>query len=233
MIQITRVIRALLVPSGTLLWILAFLLVCSPPALSATQAEVAMRVSNAMQLLQQYKPSPSVDDVQSLSVLRSAINAMESATDVPSLTPQNFIQQRRLLVEGWAKIIKAIDNSYDPSFNPNNREDLPSTCVIPPGGLQCGADPKEITDPQARAQYISQVQENEEKEKQVLHYKQVHILDMAAMSILRSTLELLRDVAPEGGSSDYAALDAILQHNGLNQARRERIDVMLSATPTP
>jgi hypothetical protein len=158
---------------------------------------------------------------------------MLTAIDVPTLTVQDFTRQRRMIVEGWAKIIKATDESYDPSYDTNDLAERPLTCVIPPGGLPCGTDPKYISDPQARAQYTAQLQANEKHYKQATYYQQVHNLDLGAMSILNSTLDLFREVAPEGASSDYAALDAVLQQSGLSHARRQRIDAMFNATPTP
>lgn len=233
LMNLYRATKALTVSALAASFICFALMAGAHEARSATQADVAARVSNAMRELQQYKPAPSLHDPQALSSLRSAVYTMQLATDVTALTPQNFVGQRRLLVAGWANIIRALQQSYDPSFDPNNVADLPSSCIIPPKGFPCGADPNHITDPQARAQYVNELRANLEKSKQALYYQQVHNLELGTMSIFGTMLTVFRKVAPEGATSDSAALDAILQQNGVSQARRQALDVLITATPSP
>lgn len=68
---------------------------------------------------------------------------------------------RRETLETWLALVALIDKSLDPSFNP---KDLPSTSVIPPrsGNVAYppGADPKLISDPQARQQYEAAIKKN-------------------------------------------------------------------------
>jgi hypothetical protein len=194
--------------------------------------QLDMRTVSAMQALQRYSSSHSFSD------LRSAISTMQTAADIGSLTPTNFIAERRTLVHGWALILKAIEQSYDPTFHPNNPSDVPNSCVVPPrepSGRQAPAcaDPEEVQDPKARADYISAIKANDLKRQRTNRYRQLFNIDEEAMSSLEMTLTLLRKIAPEGATPDFPALDGILRQAGLSQSRREQIDRYFYAGGAP
>jgi hypothetical protein len=151
------------------------------------------------------------------------------AFQVRTFTPRNFVEQRRELVWNWAQILKAIQDSYDPNFNPKDFRDLPAVCVVPPREangrqLQCGEDPNAIQDPAARAAYIGALRLNDAKNRRVGYWSQLSRLDDEAMGSLEVRLELLREVAPAGMPSDAATIDRVLQKAGLSDARRKEID---------
>jgi hypothetical protein len=190
----------------------------------------ASRTASALQDLQRFKSSHSLED------LKSAVYTMFGATSLDALTPENFVTQRRSLVQAYADILKTIEQSYDPTFDPANRNDLPQNCIAPPreaGGHQLPscADPNDLKDPVARATYAAALQANDLKNKRAIRYQQLKNIDDVAMSNLSATLDLLRSVAPDGTGPDFAALDAILRQVGLSDARRTKIDAMFYARP--
>ncbi len=197
-----------------------------------TSTQLDMQTVSAMQSLQRYKSSHSFSD------LRSAIYTMQTAADIGSLTTSNFITERRTLVRGWALILKAIEQSYDPNFNPDDPNDIPDSCVVPPrepNGRQAPAcaDPQEVQDPQARAQYIADIRANDLKRQRTSRYRQLFNIDEAAMGSLQMALDLFRKVAPEGAAPDFAALDGILRQAGLSEVRREKLDAYFYAAAAP
>lgn len=205
------------------------------PARAATcdSHVIDTRVASALGILQRFESSRRVNDVNSLGDLQSAIDTMQSAPDVHALTSENFLAQRRTIVQGWGQILKVIEQSYDPAFNPDNVNDIPTTCVIPPGGFPCTVNPSVIQDPKARAVYVSALQDNALKLKRANYYGRLHVLDMGAMTILEVTLRVFGKWAPNGVGPDFAALDDILRRTTLSDARRKTIDAMFYANARP
>ena len=70
---------------------------------------------------------------------------------------------RRETLQLWLALVALIDKNLDPDFN---SKDLPSTSVAPPpsGNLAYppGADPKLISDPQARQRYEAAIKQNQQ-----------------------------------------------------------------------
>lgn len=209
----------------------AVLTAVSVDAVQSNSTAVSARITAALNILQRFDASRKPDDVNSLSTLQSAIDAMESANYLHALTVENFVAQRRLVVEGWARIIKSIERSYDPAFDPNNARDVPKTCVIPPDGQTCGADASSIKDPNARAAYVAELQRNTLNLKRAVYYQRLHAMDMGAMTILQVNLRVFNKIAPEGVGPDFVALDNILRQTGLSNARRSTIDAMFYPVP--
>jgi hypothetical protein len=198
-------------------------------ASASTQSDA--RVSAALQALQRYKTSDSLRD------LSSAVTMMDGTIDLTALTPQNFTAKRRNLVQAWAKILAAIEQSYDPTFDPADPRNLPSACVVPPKEsdgtqLPACADPNELKDPNARESYVAAIQTNNQLIERSNYYQQVLRLDERAMRGLQMSIQLLKSVEPEGTGTDFSALDAIVQQAGISQARRTKIDGFLSEQPT-
>jgi hypothetical protein len=144
-----------------------------------------------------------------------------------------YASSRRELVQAWATIIKAIEQSYDPSFNPKQR----FSCPIPPppasGQLQPCSDPASISDPTARAQYETALANFKLQLAKARRYQQLVNIEGGAFSGLNMSLKLMSEVAPDGTSPDFAALDSILQQTGLATATRAKIDAMFYAGPGP
>ena len=207
---------------------LALTLVCSSVATAATPGtnQTQSRVASAMQGLQRYK------SLHSFSDLRSTLYKLQSAIDVTTLTPDNFIESRRSLVNGWAQLLREIELAYDPTFDPNQHFSCPEPGRQPDGteARPC-ADPSVIQNPQARTAYALRLNAFHLRLKQAAHYQDVHNLDEGAMVTLSTGLDVLRKVAPNGAGPDFAALDAILQQAGLSKPRRSNIDAMFYGGP--
>lgn len=198
----------------------------------AAEAITSSHVTSSAQALQRYKTSHSLVDLEAATV------AMEGSVDVELLTPENFIATRRNFVEGYATLLAAIERAYEPNYNPYDPKNMPDVCVQPPrepdGRMQppC-SDPNEVRDIRTREQYIAAIKANEIRREQARRYISILHLDERAMGILRLELGVFRDIAPEGVSADYAAIDSILQRAGLSSARRAKIDAMLYTRPEP
>jgi hypothetical protein len=124
-----------------------------------------------------------------------------------------------------------IEQSYDPSFDPRNPNDLPQSCIIPgEGGLLCGADPQEIHDLKARAAYVAALRENEAKRQRASYYVTLNHIDDDAMASLELTLKFLRIIAHKEIPPDAAALEDILQKAGLSDSRCKELDSYISPT---
>jgi hypothetical protein len=180
----------------------------------------------AAQMLARFQSSHAMAD------LSSAVDKMYIAPDFNGLTPQNFTAQRRIIVAGWANIIKAIDGQYDATFDPKMP---PLPCPMPPqaagASLMPCSDPSLISDPTARAAYAKEMTAYQRFNVQVAHYWAVRKIDESAMTDLEMTLGLFRQLAPKGTPSDFTALDGILQQTGLSSSRRAAIDAMIKPHP--
>ena len=185
------------------------------------------RIDLSSQALARFASSHSMSD------LRSAVDALDGTIDIGNLTPENFISTRRAIVGAYARVLKAIEQSYDPTFNPSNPADLPEVCVKAPEGLPSCTDPMDVKNAQARAAYVAAIQANALKANRAARYQQLYNLDQGAMVGLSMSLDLLRKVAPTNIGPDFAALDGILRQAGLSDARRAKIDAMFYARPQP
>ena len=158
--------------------------------------DVTVHTAGASRALQTYSRSHSIGD------LRAAVYEMVAAGNLHALKPDTFVVQRRTVVRGWAQVLKAIEDSYDPTFDP--------------------ADPKNRPVWQhATQQQLARMN----------HYLDVQHVDMLAQSSLKVQLDQFRKVEPDGTDADFAALDGILQHAGLSSARRMKINSMFYARP--
>jgi hypothetical protein len=220
-ITITKVLRQRVIIAAPTF---CFLIAALGTNLSAAPVsyENASRVADALRQLDRFKTSHAFKD------LESAILTLQLAFEVRTFTVGNFVAKRRELVSSWAQILKAIQGSYDPKFNPNDPRQLPVICLPPPpepNGHQFPScvDPNEIQDPRTRAAYVAALQLNAAKAKKAAYYSDLSNLDDEAMASLEVRLNLLRKVAPEGVPRDSAALDQILQRAGLSEARRKEL----------
>jgi hypothetical protein len=201
--------------------ILAFAAVDNGIGFAATSAIADARISAAQEALVRYKATHSLED------LRSVVSTMGGTVNIRELTPENLILERRNLVRAWAQILKAIEQSYDPTFDPNER----LACPEPPAaqGIQLPpcVSPAAVNNPAARAAYLAELNKYYGYVRRVSYYRQLRNVDDWAMLSLRMSLDLYRQVAPKGVSADFDALDTILQQAALGGARRSRIEQML------
>ncbi|MGO9094223.1 MAG: hypothetical protein ACLQGV_03285 [Bryobacteraceae bacterium] len=111
--------------------------------------------------------------------------------------PLKRLQLRRQTLELWLKLLAAIDQHLDPSFNP---QDLPSVGVSPPesGGesLPSGADPSLIANPQARQQYVRAIQQNKEKAQRYRLQTSLRRLDQRLTPIAERFVRLSYTTVP-------------------------------------
>jgi hypothetical protein len=200
--------------------ILCFSVACSAVASAAApkKDQTKARIATALQGLQRYYSSHSLED------LHGAVDALTSAVDMNAIKHRNRLVRRRTVVQAWAQVLREVELSYDPTFDPNDR---PATCLVPPreaSGRQLPscADPSDIQDPAARAVYVAALQANDHKIQQANHYQELRNIDDDAMLSLRLNLAGFHTVTP----ADSAALDGILRRAGLSESRRTKIDAM-------
>ena len=196
---------------------------CSAAASGAApkKDQTKARVASALQGLQRFYGSHSLED------LHATVDVLTSAVDMTTIKRKNLIARRRTVVQAWAQVLREVELSYDPSFDPSNPNDRPSTCLVPPreaSGRQLPscADPAEIVDPAARAAYVAALQANERKIARANHYQELRNIDDDAMLSLRLNLGSFHTIT----RADTAKLDGILRAAGLSDARRATIDAM-------
>lgn len=197
----------------------------APRAIAAPQAstdDTSARITRSMVGLDRFRSTHSLSDLQ------SAIDTLVSAVDIVKTPSGNYLEDRRLVVGAWAKVLREIETSYDPTFNPKNPHDLPLSCVPAPleangSQLKGCADPQEIQDPKARAEYIAEVRANDAKLVRANFQTRLSYLDDDAMVSLHGNLQDFRRVAP----SDAAALTTILRQAGLSETRIRKIEPWL------
>ncbi len=193
----------------------AFCIVTPAQTLAQTPTDnVAVHVAAASRAADTFAQSRSLAD------LRSAIDEMVSAANLPGFKATTFVAQRRTLVTGWAQVLKVIEQSYDPSFDPNDRTNWPVW------GLP---DPRSISDPALRAAAVAANAANDQKVKRISAYHDLHVLDLLAQHTMKFELDRLRTLAPDGTDADFTALDAILRRAGLSSALRTKLDTMFYA----
>ncbi len=177
-----------------------------------------MRIASSSEALSRYASSNSFAD------LETAVESMDGTVALDSLTSFNFVARRRILVNAWARVLKAIELSYDPTYDPNLR----LGCPTPPLGQMPCADPRGIPDPGARAKYATDLANYHHYIEQTNRYSQLLLLDERAMTSLEVTIAFLREVAPSQTSPDYAALESIVHQAGLSEERQAKIDTWLT-----
>ncbi len=181
------------------------------------------RISSSMQGVQRFYASRSPEELQ------VAIGTLSSAVDMQGVRPQEYVNHRRILLQAWSQVFKAIDTFYDPNFDPNNPENIPQTCLVPPresSGRQLAscADPRDVQDLTARAAYVEALQANAQKTKRWNFQGALRYLIRDAMVSLQMQLDLFRKAkTPE----DSAQLDVILRQAGLSTATLKKIEPLI------
>lgn len=205
----------------------AFMLVASAVVAASAQSAIVAdrslpRIAAATALLDRYRSSHALDD------LRAAESDLFSANDFSSIRPDELVTRRRAVTSGYARVLHELEALIDPTFDPNDRNNYPSTCVTPPrepGGHQYGSctDPKVVQDPATRAAYVSAIEANAAKIRRMNTQSRVHTLANEVTDSLRRVLREYRTRAP----ADTTALDTILRQAGISEARRTVIHATL------
>ncbi|HEY0395113.1 MAG TPA: hypothetical protein VGD01_11525 [Candidatus Elarobacter sp.] len=187
--------------------------VCSAAQQQATD-DLASHAAGATRAVQAFSRTHSTED------LRTAVFEMLAAGNLNGLKPSTFVAQRRTLIRGWAELFKAIDDAYDPTYDPDDPKNLPARNL---------PDPRDIPDQKLRAEIAAEVAANPQKIARRAHYFDLYRVDMLAQNSLKMQWDQLRRVEPDGTDADFAALDRILQQTALNTARRTKINAMFYA----
>jgi hypothetical protein len=164
-----------------------------------------------------------------LSDLQAATEGLSGTVDAYTLNAQNFGPTRRALVRAWAPVLKAVENAYDPSYDPSDPKNVPTSCVMPPpvpNATRC-MSPDQVADPTLRAQYAAAVAANDQIRKSANRYGAVNRLDMEATGLFAATISTLNQIAPPGAGADFNALDGILRSTGLSENRMAKLDAIL------
>jgi hypothetical protein len=190
------------------------------PALAGVKAtdDTESRISAAMAGSRHYAQSHSIDD------LRASSSALQNAVDLRRIAPADVVARRRSLVAAYAELLHQIE-SFDPTYNPDDPENLSYMCLIPPpepNGRQLGscADPNDIADPATRAKYITALNANATKANRAHNYVQMQILKGSTLNALGFNLQYFH--ARAGG--DSMALDAIIRRAGVTDTLRASIE---------
>jgi hypothetical protein len=191
--------------------------VAATPA-RAVPDEIAEHVAGSARALQMYARSHAFGD------LTAAVDELEAGVNVHLLEPETFVAQRRTLVRGFTRVLKTIEQSYDPTYDPNDPKSRPKL-----GLSEFEGSP----DPKFRAWVAAEIAANPEKIRRASYYHDLMVIDMRAQTLLKVTLDLLRKVEPSGTPADFDALDGILQQAGLSAARRAKIDAMFYPRLSP
>jgi len=195
-----------------------------------TRVQLAVRLVLALFCFAAISPSSAnADESQrSLSELHAEVAKLASAVDISKASPQTLLSRRRAFIAAWERVIRRIETSYDPSYNPRDPAQVPFRCVPPPTtrdpeSFTCN-DPDAIKDPAAKASYETLLRENERKLQRAAYYHDLHNIDDLAMTSLEADLRLFREA---GAPPDTAALTALLEQAGLNTVRQRAIRAML------
>jgi hypothetical protein len=145
-----------------------------------------------------------------------------AAGNLNGLKPNTFVAQRRTLIQGWAELFKAIDDSYDPTYDPDDPKNRPVRNL---------SNPRDIPDPKLRAAAEAEAAANAQKIARQTHYYDLYRVDVLAQNSLKMQWDQFRRLEPDGTDADFAALDRILQQTGLSNVRRTKVNAMFYARP--
>ena len=78
-----------------------------------------------------YQKSQSFQD--KILYLKDAVNHTRASWSFHSLTPENYIPTRRLMVRMWARVLRAIEETYDPTYDHNDPKEMGVHYSMPVG----------------------------------------------------------------------------------------------------
>jgi len=169
------------------------------------------------------------DQSGSLNELRSVIDTLIETANVTGLPHDELNSDRLVIAKAWVAVLKRIEASYGPAFDPYDGKNQPMSCVPPPiesDGTQLRGcvSPGDIKDEKARAEYLLALDRNKAKEQRMQRWIEVHELDDLAMTYFEVTLKLFRDVV-----GPDPRVSRIVQAGGLSPARTKTLEDWLSS----
>ncbi|MBV8371438.1 MAG: hypothetical protein JO036_21205 [Candidatus Eremiobacteraeota bacterium] len=193
-------------------------------AAARTTSAVRARMSAAMTGLARYKMSGSLDDIARAShELRNSLGYSEVIT----LSTPELVTLRRDFVADYTALLSVLDGLEDPAFVESDDRYQPRICFMPPRepnghqAMPC-ADPSEISDPATRAAYVTALQANATRNRQIGIQRRLRLVDEGVTTELQLVLQKFHGRAPD----DSRALDAIVQKAGIREIRRVAIRAM-------
>jgi hypothetical protein len=172
------------------------------------------RTNTALASIAQFKST------HALAAIRSAIDEL-AQFDNRSETKASCILSRRRAIEAWAGVVSALQSAKDPTFDPNDITQRPSSTVDVPGhGYPSGTDPADIADPKLRAEYEQLVAANTAKTRRVNYQAELRNLYREAMARTSVALHNVNSTCP----NDEQALRGILHRSGLTDGQIEKLN---------
>lgn len=119
--------------------------------------------------------------------------------------------RREVLVQ-WLGLLRLLDESIDPDFDP---DDMPGLTVDPPRSAdgvahRPGVAPARIKDPDARARYEAAIEANQEKARYYAAQTDLRRLDERMTSRIEAFIKRAYTDSPEDQTELRTALDAVL-----------------------
>jgi len=168
----------------------------------------AAKFTASAQDLQRYRISHSLDD------LRQSIYDLQGSLFIFDLAPETFVEQRRARIRQWAEILRVIEQSYDPTYDPAVRYWQPSWPLHRPASAA------------ENLQYQKELADFKLRTERTNDYIQLQNVDALAMTSLLMESFALAHYTKMETVSDFEALDGILVRAGISDERRLEIDAI-------
>jgi hypothetical protein len=162
-------------------------------------------------------------------LLRDAGETLERVDLFAPPGPEQRAEARRQTLDAWLLILSRVDAAKNPPLDMN---DPPSTKVGPrsvPGqpAYLPGVDPKQITDPQVRADYEKAIAENNQKIERWRHYWDLNAIDMEVSDGAKRFVRRFYTSSP----ADQTELRAAMAHAGIGARREKQLATPAAARP--
>ncbi len=196
--------------------IIPILLMTALPGATTTNATTSgyrENIANGYGLMAKYTADRSLEDLR-LAELQFAQVSVDYAM------PANNVENRRLLLKAWTIWFSLFDETFDPSFDPEDPKNTYSTSVTVPPGYAAGVRPDEISDARVRAQYQKDIDANNRLQTKSLYQSSMRLLLSRAQEAVKVSFGNFKVVSP----ADDKALVAIVQAAKLNKSRAEELD---------
>jgi len=158
----------------------------------------AAKFTASAQDLQRYRISHSLDD------LRQSIYDLQGSLFIFDLAPETFVEQRRARIRQWAEILRVIEQSYDPTYDPAVRYWQPSWPLHRPASAA------------ENLQYQKELADFKLRTERTNDYIQLQNVDALAMTSLLMESFALAHYTKMETVSDFEALDGILVRAGIS-----------------
>lgn len=181
--------------------------------------QLSIQINQQLQVLSTNKSAASVRP------LRDSMNTLEYSY-------LDELGSRKDIVSLWLKVLTAVDQDLDLSFDPTKPGDF-SWHVRPPldgpSGIQypAGTAPETLKDLGARSNYVAAIQSNYKKAQAVDFQRQLHELNDDASTTLGQFLRSNYS----SSQADKKELDEIIQPFALTPYRRKQWDGLVNSLP--